>query len=161
MEENPIMCICFMNIHKGISVLSWLDFKSVSSDMHIDFEDVAALSMKHSWFLAVLSLRLISHITVWWPFNSCELDSISLELESKEKKMEKQMCWTSAVLRIVLCMKCRLSDSKTNLFFVTSLLRNTEEAKFSFKIMQFRIFILWNKINNIFRTSVSGIYWFW
>lgn len=121
MEKNPIMCICFMYIHKGISVLSWLDSKSVSSDMHIDFEDVAP-SMKHSWSLAVLSLRLISHIMVWWPFNSCELDSISLELESNGKKMERQMCWTSSVLRIALCIQHRFSDSKTNLFLLFYLL---------------------------------------
>lgn len=139
--------MCFMYIHKIISVVSWLDTKSISSDMHIDFEDVVALSMKHSWSLAVLSLRLISHIMVWRPFNFCGLDSISLELESKGKKMARQMWWTSAVLRIALCTKCRFSGSMTNLFFfVTSLLRNREEAKFSFKAMQFRLFILCNKI---------------
>lgn len=84
--RKPVTCIRFMHIHKEISVLSWLDSKSVSLDMHIDFEDVVALSVKHSWFLSVLSLWLISHIMVWWPFNSCELDSLSLEQGRKNKK---------------------------------------------------------------------------
>lgn len=147
MEANPIMCICFMYILKGISVLSWLDFKSLSSDMHIDFEDVVALSMKHSWFRAVLSLRLISHIMVWWPFNSCELDSISLELESKKKKRRKDKWAGLQLCSGLLCVWNAgfLTARPISFFFFTSLLRNTEQAKFSFKAMQFRLFILWNK----------------
>lgn len=118
--RKPIMCICFMHIHKEISVLSWLDSKSVSLDMHIDFEDVVALSVKHSWFLSVLSLWLISHIMVWWPFNSCELDSLSLEQGRKNKTTKKriQISWTSAVLKIALCMKFKGFLTPKAIFFL-------------------------------------------
>lgn len=121
--RNPIICICFMHIHEEISVLSWLDSKSISSDMHIDFEEVAALSVKHSWFLSVLSLRLISHIMIPQPFNSCERDSLSLEqgIKKRGKKKEKNKEKTN-VLDLCCAQVCspyemqRCSDSKPHLF---------------------------------------------
>lgn len=133
--RNPVICICFMHIRKAISVVSWLDSKSVSSDMHIDFEEVAALSVKHSWFLSVLSLRLISHIMVRWPFNSCKRDSLSLEqgILKREKRKNKEK---TNVLDLCCAQVCspyemqRYSDSKPHLFI--SSLRNREEMILSF-----------------------------